>query len=153
MTITKGRPVAGPGLPAADQPAAQADGRTLCTTADQLLSLAVRRPTTGVCVVTVAGELDAFTAPLLATRLRELLTAAPTHLILILDLQPVRFLGCAGLVCLLEAREHALQTTGSQLHLAGLVTRAVARLLQVTELLELFDTYPTLTHALTALAD
>lgn len=71
---------------------------------------------------------------------------------LIVDLQLVGFLGCSGLNCLLQARESA-QRTATQLYLAGLVTRAVARPLQVFHLLELFNTYPALTHALTAITD
>ena len=43
--------------------------------------------------------------------------------------------------------------TGTQLHLAGLVTRVVARALQVTDLLECFDTYLTLTDALPVLTN
>ena len=53
---------------------------------------------------------------------------------------------------LLRARELA-QTTATQVHLAGLVNRVVARPSQITELLERFDTYPTLTDALAAVAD
>jgi anti-sigma B factor antagonist len=118
--------------------------------ASALLGLTVERPAIGVCVVTVDGELDMFTAPLLEAYLREQLCTNPSHLIV--DLQPVCFLGSSGLNCLMRAREGA-QTTATQLHLAGLVTRAVARPLQVSQLLELFNTYPTLTHALTAILD
>ena len=102
--------------------------------------------------MTADGELDTLSAPLLDACIREQLAVAHTHLIL--DLQPVRFLGSAGLTSLLCARELA-QTTGTQLHLAGMVTRVVARSLQVIELVELFDTYPTVTDALAlaALAD
>jgi len=46
-------------------------------------------------------EVDALTTPLLHICIREQLATAPTPLIL--DLQPVRFLGCTGLTCLLEA--------------------------------------------------
>ncbi|MGH3982171.1 MAG: STAS domain-containing protein [Pseudonocardiaceae bacterium] len=122
-----------------------ADGPALCIT-DQPLGLTVAHPAVGVCVVAVHGELDLLTAPLLDTCIREALAAAPRHLVL--DLQPVRFLGSRGLACLLAARELAQQTSGTQLHLAGLVTRVVALPLEVTGLSELFDTYPTLTHAL-----
>ncbi len=118
--------------------------------AGQLLGLTVQQPTVGVCVVVVDGELDALTTPLLEACLREQLAASPAHLIL--DLQPVSFLGSSGLNCLLQAREVAEQTTGTQLHLAGLVTRVVARPLQVTGLLAQFDTHPTLTEALASLA-
>lgn len=94
--------------------------------------------------------MDTLTAPLLDACLREQLAGVPAHLIV--DLQPVRFLGSAGLSCLLRARELAQQTTEVHLHLAGLVTRVVARPLDVTGLLERFDnTYPSVTDALTAL--
>jgi len=126
-----------------------ADGAELGTHED-LLGLTVQHPAAGVCVVTVEGELDTLSVPLFDARVGEQVAAAPPHLIL--DLQPVRFLASTGLTSLLRARELA-ETTGTQLHLAGLVTRVVARALQVTELLEYFDTYPTLADALAALTD
>ncbi|MGH3782512.1 MAG: STAS domain-containing protein [Pseudonocardiaceae bacterium] len=126
-----------------------ADDPALCTP-DQLLELTVEHPTVGVCVVAVDGELDMVTAPLLEACLDQQLATGPTHLIL--DLQLVRFMASNGLNCLLNAHELA-QTTGAQLHLAGLVTRAVARPLQITQLLELFNTYPTLSAALTDLTN
>jgi anti-sigma B factor antagonist len=119
-----------------------------CTSAE-LLGLRVQHPAVGVCVVAVEGEVDTLTAPLLDACLREQIAGVPTHLIV--DLQPVRFLGSAGLNCLLQARELAQQTTRVHLHLAGLVTRVVARALEVTGLRERFDTYPFVTDALTAL--
>lgn len=117
---------------------------------EQLLGLSVSHPARGVCVVAVDGELDALTAPLLEGCVRDQLAVGPGHLIL--NLQRVRFLGAAGLRCLLTVRELA-QHTGARLYLAGLVTRAVARPLEVTELLERFVTYRILAHALAALAD
>jgi anti-anti-sigma factor len=117
---------------------------------NDLLGLVVKQPANGVRVLVVDGELDALTAPLLAARIHEQLAAAPAHLIV--DLQAVRFFGSSGLNCLLDARELIQQTPGVQLHIAGMVTRAVARLLEVTGLLERFDSYPTLADALTALA-
>jgi anti-sigma B factor antagonist len=116
----------------------------------ELLALTVERPTIGVCVVTVDGELDMLTAPMLEACLGEQLSTAPHHLVV--DLQRVSFLDSKGLNCLLRARE-ATQTTTTQLHLAGLVTRAVARPLEVSQLLEVFTTYPTVTQALAALFD
>lgn len=113
------------------------------------LELTLHHPTVGVCVVAVNGELDMRSAPLLETCVREQLAAAPTHLIL--DLQPVRFLAASGLTCLIRARELAQQTPGSALHLVGLVTRSVARSLEIAGLLAVFDTYSTLAEALTVL--
>jgi anti-anti-sigma factor len=118
---------------------------------NDLLGLVVKQPANGVCVLVVDGELDALTAPLLAARIHEQLAAAPAHLIV--DLEAVRFFGSSGLNCLLNARELIQQTPGVQLHIAGVVTRAVARPLEVTGLLERFDSYLTLADALTALAE
>ena len=126
-----------------------ADDPALCRS-DPLLGLTVEHPTVEVCVIMADGELDMITAPLLEACLRKQLATGPTHLIL--DLQPVRFMSSSGLNCLVQARDLA-QTTGVQLHLAGLLTRAVARPLEVSQLLELFDAYPTRSHALAALAD
>jgi anti-sigma B factor antagonist len=132
--------------------AASAAGRTpegsTLKAASELLGLTVERPALGVCLATVDGELDMFTAPLLEACLGEQLSTNPSHLIV--DLQPVFFLGSSGLNCLLQVRESA-QNTATQLHLAGLVTRAVAHPLQVSQVLELFRTYPTVTQALTAI--
>jgi anti-sigma B factor antagonist len=114
----------------------------------ELLELTVKRPAIGVCVVTVGGELDMLTAPALQVCLQQQLSTNPSHLVM--DLQGVSFLDSKGLNCLLQARE-TTQTTNTQLHLAGLVTRAVARPLQVSQLLELFTTYPTITQALAAI--
>jgi anti-sigma B factor antagonist len=105
-----------------------------------LLGRVVRYPAPGVCVVVVDGELDMLTAPLLEACVREQLAEVLIHLIL--DLESVRFLGSSGLSCLLGARELTRQSSGVQLHLAGLVTQAVARPLATIGLLEYFDTYP-----------
>jgi anti-anti-sigma factor len=102
-----------------------------------------------VCVVVVDGEVDMLTAPQLEACAREQLTAAPIHLIL--DLEPVRFMGSSGLSCLLRVRELTQQTGRVHLHLAGLATRAVAHPLKVLGLREYFHTYPHLTDALTSL--
>ncbi|MDQ3764779.1 MAG: STAS domain-containing protein [Actinomycetota bacterium] len=118
--------------------------------ASEMLELTVEHPANGVCVVTVDGELDMCTAPLLETCLQEQLCTNPRHLVV--DLQPVRFLSSSGLNCLLRTRDNA-QTTATQLHLAGLTSRAVARPLQVSQLLGQFTTYPTVTHALTTIID
>ena len=115
------------------------------------LGLTVEHPATGVCVMTVHGELDMVTTPLLEICLREQLD--DTNLAhLVVDLQAVCFLGSSGLNCLLRIRDDA-QSTATQLHLAGLVTRAVARPLQVTQLADSFNTYPTVTDALTGIID
>ncbi len=131
--------------------ASQAGGtaqNTPLNAGSESLELTVEHPASGVCVVTVGGELDMFTAPALAACLEQQLATNPSHLVF--DLQGVSFLDSKGLNCLLQARE-ATHTTNTQLHLAGLVTRAVARPLQVSQLLDLFTTYPTITQALAAI--
>lgn len=117
----------------------------------ELLELTVQHPSVGICVVTVDGELDMLTTPMLDTCLREQLAAAPPHLVL--NLTPVRFLSATGLNCIVLVRELVQQLPGTQLHLAGMNTRVVARPLEITGLLRLFDAYPTLTDALAALTE
>jgi anti-sigma B factor antagonist len=57
-------------------------------------------------VVTVAGEIDALTAPELAAFLTAQLTVAQ---VVVVHLDGVRFLGSAGLSALFEANELAIQ--------------------------------------------
>jgi anti-anti-sigma factor len=130
-----------------DQPAADDS----IITASELLGLTVEHPAHDVCVVTVNGELDMVTTPLLEACLRNQLRTSPRHLVV--DLQQVQFLSSSGLNCLLSIRDSALTTTTTQLHLAGLVSRPVARVLQVSQLMDRFNTYPTVTDAVTAIID
>lgn len=121
------------------------------------LELTVRYPAPGVCVVAVEGELDLLTAARLFSWVRTQLDAfsraggtaddGPGYLVL--DLEPVSFLGCAGLSALLQIRDVAGART--RVHLAGLITRVVARPLHVAGLQQVFNTHPTLAHALAAL--
>lgn len=64
-------------------------------------------------IVTVTGELDALTAPVLATILIETLTAAQ---VVIVDLDGVRYLASTGLRVLVEAKQLAAEH-GSELRL------------------------------------
>jgi anti-sigma B factor antagonist len=139
----------GPGLDPAvgDQPAPSQAG----SGPQRPWGLSVQHyPAAGICAIVVDGELDLKTAPLLEQRICQQLLAAPTHLIL--DLEPLHFLGSSGLNCLLRARQLA-HTSKVQLHLAGLETPAVMRALKITGLLEIFHTYPSLIHAVIDLAD
>ena len=128
--------------------ATSAAGDVPADAASQLLGLTVTHPADGICVVTVAGELDMYTTPLLETCLQDQLRTRPDHLVI--DMKPLSFLASHGLNCLVQARENT-QHTPTQLHLAGLITRAVTRPLEISQLRELFDTYPTVTEALTAI--
>ena len=89
------------------------------------LGLSVQHyPGVGITVVVVDGELALLTAPLLDKCLRDQLVAGPSHLIV--DLESARFPGASGLRGLLRARE-LIGASGSQLHLAGLITSARSR--------------------------
>lgn len=81
---------------------------SVCAGTD-LLGLLVQRPAMGVCVLSVTGELDALSAPLLGNCLQTIATC-PAHLIV--DLLMVRFLGSSGLNCLLDARELVQRSRG-----------------------------------------
>ena len=64
-------------------------------------------------IVTVTGELDARTAPALATVLSETLAVAR---VVVVDLDGVQYLASAGLRMLIEAQQHAADL-GSDLRL------------------------------------
>jgi anti-sigma B factor antagonist len=123
----------------------------MAITPARTLGLTLYHPSAGVCVVAVNGELDMLTAPLLGTCVRQQRATTPAHLIL--DLQPLRFLGVSGLTYLLYVRELAQQPPQFRLHLTGLTNRAVARPLELTGVLKLFNTYPTLADGLAALTN
>jgi len=128
-----------------DRPAAD----DFINTTSKVLGLTVEYPAHDVCVVTVDGELDMVTTPLLEACLRNQLRTTPRHLVV--DLQQVQFLSSSGLNCLLSIRDSAQTTT--QLHLAGLISRPVARPLQVSQLMDQFNTYPPVTDAVAAIID
>ncbi|HJT03752.1 MAG TPA: STAS domain-containing protein [Pseudonocardiaceae bacterium] len=142
-----------PGVCLSDAGSAAAIGDTLAGgfTPQRPWALSVQQyPAAGICAVVVEGELDLETAPLLEQCIRQQLLALPEHLIL--DLELLHFLGSGGLSCLLRARQLA-HASAVQLHLAGLVTPAIGRTLQITGLMEVFHTYPSLLHAVIDLAD
>jgi anti-sigma B factor antagonist len=88
----------------------------------------------GTVTVTVVGEVDTFTAPVLRASLDTQLEQQPTELVI--DLCGVQFLGSAGLAVLVETQKSARsQDVGLRL-VAN--TRAVTRPLEVTGLIDLF---------------
>ena len=118
-------------------------------TASEVLGLTVEHSASTVCVVTVDGELDTLTTPLLeAVYATHCAPPGATGR----GFTPGTFLSSSGLNCLLSIRDSA-QTTTTQLHLAGVASRPVARALQVSQLMDRFNTYPTLTDAVTAIID
>jgi anti-anti-sigma factor len=70
------------------------------------LDLQVTHYAPNIRVVTVVGEVDAFTAPQLAAFLTEQLVAAA---VVVVNLNYVRFLSSAGLGALFEANEFAIR--------------------------------------------
>lgn len=114
------------------------------TPARNLIDVSARQVTTGVAVVQVRGEVDAFTAPVLRAELAD--QPDPPPAMLVLDLSEVTFLAASGIRVLLENRERAA-LTGTELRLVH-GTRAVGRVLDVLRLTQLFRSYSTLADAL-----
>ncbi|HEX4253074.1 MAG TPA: STAS domain-containing protein [Pseudonocardia sp.] len=114
------------------------------------LALSVSRPTTGLCVVEVGGDLDALTVPFLNDCVRDQLAAGPVQLVI--DLERVSFLGSAGISALVEySRWLDEAVPGSKLHLSGTARRLVHRPLELVGLLPLFAVHRTLDQALAQL--
>jgi anti-sigma B factor antagonist len=88
----------------------------------------------GVTTVTVVGEVDTFTAPVLRSSLDTQLEQSPSELVI--DLSGVQFLGSAGLAVLVETQKSA-RARDIGLRLIA-TTRAVTRPLEVTGLIDLF---------------
>ena len=88
----------------------------------------------GVTTVTVVGEVDTFTAPVLRSSLDAQLEQSPSELVI--DLSGVQFLGSAGLAVLVETQKSA-RAREIPLRLIA-TTRAVTRPLEVTGLIDLF---------------
>lgn len=87
------------------------------------------------CTITVSGDIDATSAPVLGTSLGELLGSADVPEVL-LDLGGVTFLDSAGLTTLVVAHRTA-QRTGRTLSVRCGSSRAVRRPLEITGLLAL----------------
>ncbi|SNR23066.1 STAS domain-containing protein [Blastococcus mobilis] len=118
-------------LPAEGQPDVSTEGTE--APFDDVITLSTSTED-GVATVTVVGEVDTFTAPVLRSTLDGQLEQQPRELVI--DLSGVQFLGSAGLAVLVEtqksarAREVALRLIAT--------TRAVTRPLEVTGLIDLF---------------
>jgi anti-sigma B factor antagonist len=85
-------------------------------------------------VLTVQGELDAYTAPLLEDHIGTLLSDDVTHLVL--DLSPTGFLDSSGLRALLTVHRR-LEASAGTLELRD-ASEPVVRLLEITGLREHF---------------
>ena len=101
---------------------------------EDALTLTTRTGREGAVTVSVAGEVDTFTAPTLRSAVDAELVRRPPELVL--DLRGVRFLGSAGLAVLVETQKSA-DARGIVLRLIA-TTRPVTRPLEVTGLVALF---------------
>lgn len=111
------------------------------------LGVDVEVPRPGVHVVRAAGELDMLTAPTLRDALLAELADRPARLVI--DLTEVSFLGSNGLAVLVETRK-AADGAGVGLHLTGVSHPPVARPLELTGLVDLFDVAPLVADVLAA---
>ena len=107
------------------------------------LTVTVSRPQPDVCLLRLAGEVDIATAPLLAGHLHD---CAGTD-VLVLDLSEVTLLAASGLGLIVDARRG--RSSAGQLHLIGVRdNRPVARVLELTGVLDLVDVHDDLTAVL-----
>ncbi|MFC0434168.1 STAS domain-containing protein [Kutzneria buriramensis] len=102
------------------------------------IDVLVDRPTPGVVVATVSGEVDMLTAPSLRTVLADEIADCR---VLVLDLAGVSFLGSAGLAVLVET-SHEARRRQVELRLVA-AGRSVRRPLEITGLDEVLTTFPT----------
>ena len=119
-------------LPAEGQPDVSSD--TAEAPFDDVITLSTQTGADGVVTVTVVGEVDTFTAPVLRSSLDTQLEQSPRELVI--DLSGVQFLGSAGLAVLVETQK-AARSRDVALRLIA-TTRAVTRPLEVTGLIDLF---------------
>lgn len=103
-----------------------------CTSA---LRLAVEWPTAGVVVVRIGGEIDLATVPRLTELIRQRLTAAALHTV-VLDLSEVSFASSAAIELLLHTQRRAEHRGIQLLVVPG--DGAMLRLLTITGLRERF---------------
>jgi len=104
-----------------------------------------QRPQPGVVVVTVAGEIDMATAETMRTPITDRLRDADARLVIV-DLSGVGFLASSGLAALIEA-VHIAERRQVDLRLV-VDSLPVRRALQITKLLDRFDTVPSVDVAL-----
>jgi anti-sigma B factor antagonist len=119
-------------LPARAQPDVSSD--TAEAPFDDVITLSTSTGDEGTVTVTVVGEVDTFTAPVLRSSLDTQLEQQPRELVI--DLSGVQFLGSAGLAVLVETQK-AARSRDVGLRLIA-TTRAVTRPLEVTGLIDLF---------------
>ena len=111
------------------------------------MSLTVRTEQRGdLVVVAVGGELDMATAPQLQDEITDLLDRGHTRLVF--DLTDVSFCDSTGLSVFVRAKNSS-DEAGGVVRLAA-PQRGVLRILEVSGLVEVLHTYPTVDEAVTA---
>jgi anti-sigma B factor antagonist len=100
-------------------------------------------------VLQVAGEVDAYTAPMLREQIRELTAKGAVHLIA--DLSQVDFLDSTGLGALIGGLKR-LREAGGSLTLV-IVAPRILRLFQITGLTKVLAIHPTVAEAIAAWPD
>ena len=99
----------------------------------------------GIAVLKVGGDIDLATVPALEAAIDEALAPKPTGLVI--DLSDVEFLASAGLQALVATHNNVSQSA----QFAVVANSAsTSRPIQLTGLDRIFDLYPTLEEALTA---
>jgi anti-anti-sigma factor len=112
--------------------------------ADELLIVTPCSARPGTVVITVSGEVDMSTGPLLKDRLHEQVHRSGPDLVV--DLTSVRYFGVAGLTVLMDVRR---VTVSAEIRFRVVAaTRVVLLPLRLTGLDTVFDIYPDLSQAL-----
>ncbi|MDG4667001.1 STAS domain-containing protein [Mycobacterium sp. 236(2023)] len=119
-----------------DQPAPATPESALCSV--------VRFDRGDIAVLSVTGDLDAFTAPALQHAVVQAVASAPRALIA--DLTGVDYLGSAGMSVLIDAHEQMIHSGGFAIVAEG---RATSRPLHIVGLTNVIPTCPTLNDAIT----
>jgi anti-anti-sigma factor len=118
--------------------------RTPVSLRPDLLTVPVSEPRRGVVVVSPAGEVDLSTAGLLREAAFKAVDAGPNRLVV--DLSGLSFCGSTGLVVLMDTRGRAA-ARGVSFRTAA-AGRPVRRVLEITNLLEVFRHCDSLVEAL-----
>lgn len=122
--------------------------RTPVSLRPDLLTVPLSEPRSGVLVVSPVGEVDLSTAGLLREVAFRAVDAAPKGLVV--DLSGLLFCGSTGLVVLMDTRGRA-DARGVSFRTAA-AGRAVRRVLEMTNLLEMFAYCDSLDDAIAEIA-
>jgi anti-sigma B factor antagonist len=99
-------------------------------------------------VLTVSGEIDAYSAPQFKLAVMNILDETDQHLIV--DMHNIRYMDSSGFAILLSALKR-LSPTGGSLHLIG-CTPTINRLLEITKLSSIMALHQNMNDAMEALS-